>query len=344
MLPNDSGGMEVFSFSTDRIEFKSEEDGDYIIGYVSTHDRDIVDDIVTKDCMVDMLDQLKAGHLKLDLEHETLRGGNNFDRKLNIAKVPLAVSVNGLYDGKGLMVKYKMNKNYKKLDPAGNAVYNYDEIKAMIKDGQLDAFSIAYIAEKTAEKNVDGVAARLLQKIRWINTALTGTPINATATMVSVMLKSLEAETKPFADYSSFADCVSKNKDKDDPEAYCATIMRNTEGKDVNAQGGDKNGGMVMNDAEKKALEVKAQEEAKAKADAEAKAREEAEKARKETEDLKSEIGKNAKALEEANKTIAELKAKLDKPVYTTGMGDTAAGKAVAEAKALEKIDPIQFI
>lgn len=36
---------------------------------------------------------------------------------------------------------------------------------------------------------------------------------------------------KPFAEYDNFDDCVSKNQDKDNPEAYCATIMRSVEGK-----------------------------------------------------------------------------------------------------------------
>lgn len=41
-----------------------------------------------------------------------------------------------------------------------------------------------------------------------------------------------ELVTKPFSDYSSFDDCVSKNKDKGDPEAYCATIKQRIEGKE----------------------------------------------------------------------------------------------------------------
>jgi len=41
-------------------------------------------------------------------------------------------------------------------------------------------------------------------------------------------------EGKPFAGYSSFDDCVSKNKDRKDPEAYCAVIMRKVEGKGLN--------------------------------------------------------------------------------------------------------------
>jgi SPP1 gp7 family putative phage head morphogenesis protein len=40
-------------------------------------------------------------------------------------------------------------------------------------------------------------------------------------------------ESKPFASYDNFDDCVTKNKDKENPEAYCAVIMRATEGKDI---------------------------------------------------------------------------------------------------------------
>ena len=40
-----------------------------------------------------------------------------------------------------------------------------------------------------------------------------------------------DIETKPFAGYRNFADCVRKNQDKKDPKAYCATIMRKVEGK-----------------------------------------------------------------------------------------------------------------
>jgi len=33
----------------------------------------------------------------------------------------------------------------------------------------------------------------------------------------------------PFAGYKNFADCVAKNQDKENPEAYCAVIMRKVE-------------------------------------------------------------------------------------------------------------------
>ena len=31
----------------------------------------------------------------------------------------------------------------------------------------------------------------------------------------------------PIGEYSNFADCVKKNKDKKDPKAYCGTIEHN---------------------------------------------------------------------------------------------------------------------
>ena len=40
----------------------------------------------------------------------------------------------------------------------------------------------------------------------------------------------------PFAGYKDFADCVAKNKDKGNPKAYCATIMRKTEGEKMETQ------------------------------------------------------------------------------------------------------------
>jgi hypothetical protein len=41
----------------------------------------------------------------------------------------------------------------------------------------------------------------------------------------------------PFGEYKDFADCVAKNKDKTDPEAYCATIKRKVEGSTQNVGG-----------------------------------------------------------------------------------------------------------
>lgn len=43
--------------------------------------------------------------------------------------------------------------------------------------------------------------------------------------------ENLKIEGKPFAGYANFDACVRANKNKRDPEAYCAEIMRTVEGK-----------------------------------------------------------------------------------------------------------------
>lgn len=49
-------------------------------------------------------------------------------------------------------------------------------------------------------------------------------------TMETVKLPTLLRLGEPFAGYSSMDDCIAKNPDKDDPAAYCASIMQKAEG------------------------------------------------------------------------------------------------------------------
>ena len=58
----------------------------------------------------------------------------------------------------------------------------------------------------------------------------TGTTFNMNELMQEKVLKK-DIELKPFAGYRNFQDCVNKNQDKKDPEAYCAKIMRRIEEK-----------------------------------------------------------------------------------------------------------------
>lgn len=58
--------------------------------------------------------------------------------------------------------------------------------------------------------------------------------VTGEAPVLEVKLPPMLKLGEPFADYASFEDCVSKNQGKvDDPEAYCATIKRKTEGETV---------------------------------------------------------------------------------------------------------------
>lgn len=48
-------------------------------------------------------------------------------------------------------------------------------------------------------------------------------------------------ETKPFGDYADFEECVRKNKDKRDPEAYCAELHKKITGKWPSEKGYEEN-------------------------------------------------------------------------------------------------------
>ena len=195
-MDNENSSNKVFSFHSDTIDYKSvvgEKGKEYYIeGHISTGDLDLVNDIVTKSCMDDMTNQLGERTIKLDFEHEAFRGKDDFEAQLNKTKVPLGKSVNKIRDEKGVKVKWKLNPTWKKFDEKGNITMTFKDLWQNVEEGYYDAFSIAYVPISTAQENVKGVDARLLDKVNLFNVALTGNAINPEATMTSVMAKSLE--------------------------------------------------------------------------------------------------------------------------------------------------------
>ena len=73
-----------FRFSSGPIELKEEGKNFYVEGYISTSDLDLVNDIVTKNCIVDMGEQMRERVLKLDVEHESFKGDMLHEAQLNV--------------------------------------------------------------------------------------------------------------------------------------------------------------------------------------------------------------------------------------------------------------------
>ena len=175
--------MENFKFYTNEtifnVETKSDGEKEYFVtGYISTTDKDLVNDVVTDSCLDDMVVQIKSGNIKLDVEHESFKDGA---KKIN--KVPIARIIDAKRDEKGIYVKALVN-NYSP---------DFKSVWGSIKKGFLDAFSITYKALDAINKVVNGVTVRLLNKVTLLNVALTGNPVNPHATMDKVFVKSLEA-------------------------------------------------------------------------------------------------------------------------------------------------------
>lgn len=63
---------------------------------------------------------------------------------------------------------------------------------------------------------------RHVKEIRLWEVSPTIFPAQVLATVASVKSSEQKAEGKPFGPFADFADCVSQNQDKDDPEAFCA--------------------------------------------------------------------------------------------------------------------------
>ena len=189
--------MERQFIFTNKIKyFEIEEKGKkrfFIKGDYSTTDLDLVNDICTKNCQESMTSQMKSGRIKLDLEHEAFRGQTNEEKEINKTRIPLAKAIDAKTIGESSEATWELNPDYKKFDAKGNVVYTFNEVKSNIENGMYDAFSIAYIPTKVAQKDVNGNNVRMLDDVRLLNVALTGNPVNTAAQIKQVFMKSLDA-------------------------------------------------------------------------------------------------------------------------------------------------------
>jgi hypothetical protein len=70
---------------------------------VKPKDLDVYKDIVTEDCLSDMLNQIKTKNIKLDVEHEVFRDNPNI--------IPVVRIVEAHIDAKGIWVKAVLKEN-----------------------------------------------------------------------------------------------------------------------------------------------------------------------------------------------------------------------------------------
>jgi hypothetical protein len=174
-------------FNVEIVEIKGQERV-FLEGIISSTHIDLVDDLVTKNCLESFKKQIMEKSLKLDLEHEAFRGDSVEEKELNKTKIPVgkmfdadvkAVEKNHF----GLFVKSELNPFEDR----------FDQIKGNVKEGFLDAYSIAFIPTKTAEQMIGGKSVRLLDDAILLNVALTGNPINTQAKNREIFMKSIES-------------------------------------------------------------------------------------------------------------------------------------------------------
>ena len=169
--------MKTFKFITNNLTHNSiglkGERNYYVTGYISTDEIDRANEVVTREAMKSMVSQIKAGNVKLDIEHSTFTGEND---------IPVGKIVDSGIDEKGVWVKCTLNKAHSR----------FNEYWKSIKNGFLDAFSIAYKPLTVVREFVKGVEVTLLKSVELLNVAITGNPICRGAKMTESFYKSLK--------------------------------------------------------------------------------------------------------------------------------------------------------
>ena len=170
------------SLTYSTVDLKGEKQA-YVTGYISVPDVDLYNELVTMNAMKSMLVQIKNTTMTVDYEHEAWRDDNSI--------LPVAKIVEAKVDDRGLWVKCLLNKHSPK----------YKALWGSIKDGFINAFSIAFQPLKTVEKSIGGITVKLIEELNLLNVAFTGAPVNKGAKfsefgMKSVMLKAISDTTE----------------------------------------------------------------------------------------------------------------------------------------------------
>jgi len=310
-------------FNVNVVEVKGEERV-FMEGFISTTDKDLVNDVVTKNCLSSMQQQILERNIKLDIEHEAFRGSSVEEKEINKTRIPAGkitdATVRDFNDGRfGLNVKAELNRNHKE----------FDKIKGNVLEKYLDAFSIAYIPTKIANKSINGEEVRLLDDVRLLNVALTGNPVNTVSQIRDVFMKSIDA----IEEY--------KNEKSTNPEIENKLEVKNhNHVSDTKLNYGRKN---MVKGKDKTKPEEEQEEDSKESKDSDEGSEETEEKSvSSESGDVesKSELKALREEVNALKKENAEIKALLKRPVHKS-MAEPQRKEEPFEQKSIEPLDAI---
>jgi len=168
-------------FNSSPLEFKSQDGNYYFSGYLSTFDLDLVNDIVSPDCMKDMLEQIKMG---MNGTMRSFKGSPDHDVYWyeDPQLKPISKITDAILDAKGILIKGMFN--------SAHPEFNWEEIQK----GFYDGLSIEYKATDFSFKDVDNKKIRVLNKVQLKGYGHTPRPANPYSTLTDVFIKSLELE------------------------------------------------------------------------------------------------------------------------------------------------------
>jgi len=321
--------QEIFTLNSHPVTFgeieKKGEKNFFIEGFISTSDKDLVDDVVTERALNSMIEQLKSRVIKLDFEHEAFRGESEIEMEVNKTRIPLGKASDFTRvketEKNGILVRWDVNPTWKKFDEKGNVVMDFNEIKFNVENGYYDAFSIAFIPTKDTTIVKGGDKIRLLDDLNLLNVALTGNPINPEASVTEIFMKSLDYLEKNNS---------SQNKIKKEVK------MSEEEKKD---EASEESNSESTGESSESADESKEESDSEAKEEPDEESSEAEKKAEKARVEVKSRLEKIENRLESIEKAISKPIQKAKSEQAPTQKEDLETQqKAIDEAKPLDQI------
>ena len=182
----------------------------YVTGHITSDDVDLYRELVPETEFDQMIEQIKSGNIKLDLDHSHFKDSDP-EGEIPYGAIVDAKKVKDQGKTK-IWIKAKLNKNHKR----------FQEVWKSIQDGFLDGFSIAYRAVKENVPGPDGIMISMLKGLKLLNVAMTGVPVNMDSDMTSSFFKAL-GKTPGVQNNMEKTDLKSKDKDgshahtKEDP-------------------------------------------------------------------------------------------------------------------------------
>lgn len=214
------------------------ESGYYFWGYANSSGVDLQGDLFPLETLSQMAPNLtKPPYNKIFLNH-------------NYKDISSGTIIATAMDDKGMLILAKLNEEHSRVQESWGSIMN----------GNLDGLSIggSFLQVDTIEDEESGMTFNVVRESIATEVSLTSIPVNGGSLLQGAFKKSrsmmkavedlqynksIKIESKgddkkffinedfmkSFAGYKDFAECERKNKDKQDPSAYCGDIKRKTE-------------------------------------------------------------------------------------------------------------------
>lgn len=154
----------------------------FVKGVFANSEQDLVNDILTHECLADMTEQMRNKTITVDVEHEAFRGDSEGETELNKTIIPVAKIDDFTFNGDEIQVKAELNQHSSR----------FKEVWGSLKGGFLKAFSFAFQPKTWTYQMKGNEKLRMLQKLNLLNGTFTGNPVNTTATIKQIFAKSLD--------------------------------------------------------------------------------------------------------------------------------------------------------